>query len=484
MDSIDNMAPGDHAEISIPLAGTSSDHHVQSTASSTHDDLSFMGPPEIKEMILGYLLDADAVAYVPEYGAPSHSVTYTECGGTVPTYHFHTNILGVRKAVRDEAIAHFYKHNTFVLVNIVDCPGLLQLLHLQDVRIVAEYHTASFSHHAFTIQIFWPNNPYATNRYLQLPDPSGPRSCTFVMLFQDLPRFWSSLRFLCQGVNPPLCIASGQGQGLHIVRYYAPDEPSPYPWITISSHRGGNEDLNPLNQLYIVKENELLEQFRTVVGGGHHLVLLGFNNVALAQEIRHATSPRMVWHLAHMWDSFETMLQYKHEADRLLESNYCKAAQARYDFLLGFTRGVPFPWQIPQSLPQAGPPGSRLDPDISHLWRKRVFLAVELHLSSAWCHLKHGEEEAAQSQLYAIDMRLGTYVVPDIFGAWVEHLDTLTELMYRFQRPVGSADILISPYALTRYLHTLEALPFDRYIQHDIDLFREVTSQQNVSPMI
>ncbi|KAK8211331.1 hypothetical protein M8818_003298 [Zalaria obscura] len=86
---------------------------------------NFPLPRTLRDRIYRYLLDAEYVKVTSDVRRQYHEFRNFGTAGTDSTahgYRFHTSILGVNRAVYNEAMAVLYRTNTFILVSN-NCPG-------------------------------------------------------------------------------------------------------------------------------------------------------------------------------------------------------------------------------------------------------------------------------------------------------------------------------------------------------------------------
>jgi hypothetical protein len=111
--------------------------------------IDFSPPPRI----YGYLLDGEYARTGRKWSSKGYHETFDLSRSGPRAYHFHTGILGVNRAIHDEAEELLYKRNVFVVLSYQysglgnDIGGLIWL------PIVSNKHAARMQKHSVRIHI-------------------------------------------------------------------------------------------------------------------------------------------------------------------------------------------------------------------------------------------------------------------------------------------------------------------------------------------
>jgi hypothetical protein len=106
-------------------------------------------PRELRDQIYGYLLDSSYTRTQRKYDQFTHDHNYTG----PKAYHFHTNILAVNRAIREEAEELLYKSNTFAVVSY-QWPSLgKERGGLFWAPMVSNKHVARMKYHSLRVHV-------------------------------------------------------------------------------------------------------------------------------------------------------------------------------------------------------------------------------------------------------------------------------------------------------------------------------------------
>ncbi|KAK3676852.1 hypothetical protein LTR78_003056 [Recurvomyces mirabilis] len=285
-------------------------------------------PPELRDEIYSYLLQAGAVRHFST-GAET-PISLRNMLSAAHTYRFEAALFGVNKRIARESQEFFRKHNRFVLLKY-NSPSFEKQLHALDVPIVA----MNPLHHpeaSLEVTIFWPFGPYYTIHTDNGEAPPEEETGTVLMLLQDLPKLLSMLKFVCHYANGPITyITSARSAPLQLERSLKRD----LPIVSFEVLRTGGT-----HHLSLAEETTVLQGIATVLGLGRHLELIGFKAVSASEleQIKLTVAPTLACLRGLLWERLDTMLAHKQDVDELALCGRLDLAARKYRFLLDFAR--------------------------------------------------------------------------------------------------------------------------------------------------
>lgn len=406
---------------------------------------TFPIPQELRDHVYSYLLLGDNVSQV---GHKDNRV-----------YQFHTNILAVNKKVNQEASKYLFTKNTFVIVSH-KWDGLDRFLKSTGVPIVADHSTSKLKQHSIRIHLSGKVPPNHTQPKLDLQ--------SFIMHFDHLPRLVLSLQWLQYTVKGPyLFVTSAAGTPITTTTSTTATIHKP-PITKIQLRSTEHRQITPALQ------HELLEPFKSLIGGAQKVVLLNTADEEHAIPLRKGMSPTLVWPSAYRWSEYETILSIKQVMDELADSGRLETAYRNY----GKVAHLALNYQDRDVVPP-------IDSDSAAVLRQHEYLGIDCGVSAGFIALRLAGTLSNTPDLATMWMSRARNALYDTISAkgagnagdWhhLDHLFVLSKL-FPFDRSGGLQRPNLDE-ALEDFQLAAEEWPADRYLAHDLALIERLVGE-------